>query len=730
MAPRAVRRFLLIALLIAFPVEARRRVVSPRTDPPPHDQFSAAELADIRTTHLALDLTIDFDARQIRGSATHTILNLAGTRRFIVDTRDMTIQSVNVDGHDATWSLGPTTTAGRPLIIDIEPGSRTVRIDYTTSPTVQGVIWLTAKQTNGGVAPFLITLSEPDNGRGWIPMQDTPGVRLTYEATIRVPPGLFALMSARNARQPTADGVYHVDMPFPIAPYLIALAVGRLEFRSLGDRVGFYAEPEWVEDASWDLQYVPEMLAVEERLLGPYPFERYDILLAPPGFSLGGMENPMLNFISVTGIVRGDHESPPGPSETVSHEMAHSWAGDLSTCATWSDTWLNEGFATYYQHRAMEEMIAPERAEIGYYFDRLNVEGYIQQTAINAHLTALHREFLGTENAWSSFSPASYNKGSIFLKTIEDRIGRANFDTFILSYFNANAWHWVDDHAFINSLMPFGDDSLKVNEWIYNTGMPSNVTAPQHSELWDRIGVEANAYRHGTPASALNTAGWRRDDLNNFLQMITDIIPQHMAELDATFHLSAMKSPSTHWFLAVALTLYPPAMPMFERFLTIGSSNVMPVYERLRRTQAGLNYAREKYKTLRERYAPNIQNYVDQVLGVTGQGVRASFRGVFYPSWRESPLERHAPLSDTDRTSRVKVLRHVETTANRSSDPLVAKGAAGIGAEYLIVALQKDRALPGEEEHRRHRAGWNEAHHHELIVGLNPAPHASRGAEG
>jgi leukotriene-A4 hydrolase len=617
-ASRAVWRLLLIALLVPLTIEARQRAVfTPFTPPPPHDVFSASEPSEVRTYHLALDLEVDFQARQMRGAATHSIINITGTHTFIVDTRSLSIHSVSIDGAPTTWSLGAETPAGRALTIDIEPTTREVRIDYATAPAAKVLHWLTALQTTGGVSPFLYTFSQPDHTREWIPLQDSPGVRMTYEATVRVPPGLLALMSARNPREPAADGVYRFEMPYPIAPYLIALAVGRLEFHALSDRTGFYAEPEWVDDASWDLQFVPAMLDTAEQILGPYPFERYDILLAPPGFSAGGMENPMCNFINVVAAVSSNHESPPTPQEVVAHELSHSWAGDLTTCATWSDTWLNEGFATYYAKRILEVVQGSERADLGFYWDRQAYEDYVRQLTNTPGFTVLHHQFQASDSL-SIFNPTSYQKGSIFLKMLEDKAGRPVFDDFIRSYFQRYAFRWVDERAFLDELKTFVavDQPLRLDDWIYGTGLPGNVTAPTRSVLWDRIEVEAKRFRAGTRASSLNTGGWKQFELGLFLQMVTDIVPQHMAELDATFGLSALKTPSIHWFLGVATTLYPPGLPMFERFLFIGGPNVRSVYYRLAQTPAGLAYALAIYQRARERYEPDIQAYVDQVLGV------------------------------------------------------------------------------------------------------------------
>src|SRR3954447_7083886 len=488
------RRFasLLFALLFAVPTFAQRRHAVPVPPPyvanvAPQDVFSAADPAQVTTTHVDLDLTIDFDHYQVRGSATETIRNLTGATKFIVDTRDLTITSVKIDGVATTWSRGPSSTWGQPLAIDIHPVTRVVRIDYAsgTDPKSNTLNWLTPLATDGNVAPFLYTLGEPDHTRDWIPIQDTPQVRVTYDAHVQVPKGLLAVMSCGNNPQaPSGDGSYSFSMKQPIPPYLIALALGRMEFRSLSARTGFYAEPENVADASSDLQYLPAMLDAAERLLGPYPFDRYNIVLMPPNFHAGGMENPNANFINILSAVPGNHEAPD-PSSVVSHELAHSWTGDLVTCATWNDTWLNEGFATYYQGRILDEMNLPERGEVDLYFQRGAYESYVSSTTRVPEITKMHRTF-AIGDAPSTFNSASYSKGGMFLKMLEDSIGRPAFDAFIRDWLTRYRFHWGDDRAFIELLQEHVGplDALHVDDWIYGTGWPPNVTVPNTAVLW------------------------------------------------------------------------------------------------------------------------------------------------------------------------------------------------------------------------------------------------------
>lgn len=352
--------------------------------------------------------------------------------------------------------------------------------------------------------------------------------------------------------------------------------------------------------------------------MGPYPFARYDVLVMPPAFVAGGMENPMLNFLAQGNVVPANGEVPPTPGDVLAHELAHSWAGDATTCATWSDTWLNEGFATYYAKRILEEMMGAERAELGFYWDRQNYESYSAQKSVTARQKTLHRQFLPNENL-SIFNPTNYNKGSIFLEALENHLGRERFDWILRSYFHRYAFRWADERAFLDELARWGVDfsALKVDEWVYEGTLPANVTAPTQSALWDRIGVEAQRFRAGTAVADLDRGGWTHLHLSLFLWQITNAIKPRMEELDAVLGLSGMKTPSMHWLLAVAETRYGPGLPMLERYMQVGGSNVVAIYQRLAETSAGRTWGREIYQRVKAHYDPGTRANVERILGLS-----------------------------------------------------------------------------------------------------------------
>ena len=334
--------------------------------PLPRDMATYANIDAFVTKHLVLDLTADFDSKTLAGTA-----ELRFERRdprateIVLDTRDLQIRKAEAATGDGTWAdtayrLDPTTAAfGSALRVTVPPDADRVRITYTTSPSARGLQWLTPAQTSGKKHPFLFSQAQAIHARSFIPLQDTPGVRMTYDATIRVPKELVAVMAAEMKPGEAGSGVFHFHMPQPIPSYLIAIAIGDLTFTPMSERTGVWAEPAVVASAAREFEDTEQMIKTTEALYGPYRWGRYDLLVLPPSFPFGGMENPRVTFATPTVIV-GDKSLVA----LVAHELAHSWSGNLVTNATWGDFWLNEGFTTYLERRIVEAVYGRRLADM------------------------------------------------------------------------------------------------------------------------------------------------------------------------------------------------------------------------------------------------------------------------------------------------------------------------------------------------------------------------------
>jgi leukotriene-A4 hydrolase len=624
--PARTARLLVAVLALVFSVAARPRIVHPGYLPPtleglPPDVYSWAQPADVLVRHVDLDLTVDFDARVIRGSATLEIQNLRGVRTLVLDTNRLSIESITRDdGQPALWSMEPAGLFGAPLTIGIEPSTRRVTIHYSTTPGAAGLHWNTAEQTYGRTSPYLYTQNEAIDARSWIPLQDTPAVRLTYDATVRVPPGLLALMSAENPKETAPDGVYRFSMRTPIPSYLIALAVARLEFQAFDERSGVYAEPELISDAAHELQYLPRMIEVAEAIAGPYPWGRYDLLMMPPTYIVGGMEHPRLNFINPSSITR-NHPIPALPSTLIAHELAHSWAGDLVTLATWADVWLNEGITSYLELRIIEEMSGPRRAEYEWFSDRRGFADLAQQTT-SPETTILHRQTSHADHPDGFFTAAAYVKGALFMRTIEERTGRPALDQFLRDYFFKYRLRWIDDVQFLamlQSSLP-ETDALPLEEWIYSPGLPPSAGAPQTSVLYDEVLARANAFRAGAPASS--PASWTVVEQDLFLNLIGSAAYPRMLELESAFVLSSRSTPPLVWLTHSIRANYAPGLTAVERILMRGGPNnwMVVLYRTLAETPQGMTLARSIFEQAAPRYLDSVRSSIEQILGLDSLG--------------------------------------------------------------------------------------------------------------
>jgi leukotriene-A4 hydrolase len=585
------------------------------------DPHSFSRPDEVAVDHLRLSLTVDFTRSQLTGRASLRLSNKTGADRLWLDTRGLDVQKVTLDDGrtEAAFTLGDEKEfLGRPLEIRITPQTQWVNIDYTTRPEAAALQWLTPEQA-GSPHPFLYTQSQAILARTWVPCQDTPGVRMTYEATVRVPQGLMAVMSAENPTRKSADGVYRFNMPQAIPSYLLALGVGDLEFRALGPNSGVYALPSMIERAAWELADTPKMIAAAEKLYGPYRWGRYDLLILPASYPFGGMENPRLTFATPT-IIAGDRSLVA----LVAHELAHSWSGNLVTNATWNDFWLNEGFTTYFEGRIMEAVYGRPYFDMLAVLGRQDLDDTIEELGAGSPDTHLHLQLAGRDPD-AGMNSIAYEKGALFLRTIEQAIGRERFDRFLRTYFDTLAFQSMDTARFVeylNAQLPDLAQKLRVEEWIYGPGVPASAVQVR-SEAFASVDQALQAFAAGTPASGLQTSNWTTHHWLHFLRNVPKPLDiQKMAELDAAFNFSnSGNSEILHaWLMNVVANRYEPAYPALERFLTtVGRRKFLrPLYQELAKSPTGTEIALRIYEKARPGYHSVSQTTIDEILSWRG----------------------------------------------------------------------------------------------------------------
>ena len=590
------------------------------------DIHSFARPDEARVTHVALDLRADFSARVLSGRATLDIARAGDAGRIVLDTRDLTIESVTLpDGAALKFALGDEDPIlGRALTVELPEGAARIVVAYRTSPDADALQWLGPSQTAGKKHPYLYSQGQAILTRTWIPTQDSPGIRQTYAARITVPRELRAVMSAEALTPDGIDGqggrTFDFRLTQPIPPYLIALAVGDISFRSLGPRTGVYTEPSMLDAAAYEFADLEKMVTAAETLLGPYRWGRYDLLMLPPSFPFGGMENPRLTFVTPT-ILAGDRSLV----SLVAHELAHSWSGNLVTNATWRDFWLNEGVTTYVELRLMEALYGAERAAMLDVLARRSLEDEISRLGGPAASdTVLHVDLSG-RNPDDGMTEIPYEKGAALLKLLERTVGRGRFDAYLRSYFDRHAFKPITTAGFLEDLRTHllaGDDALeeklKLEEWLYQPGLPDNAPSPTSTAL-QRVDQQAQAFAAGAAASSIEADAWTTQEWQHFLDSLPQqMTPAQVADLDRTFGLTKRGNSEVlfAWLRIAIRHRYQPAMPALERFLTSQGRRkfLRPLYEDLMKTDWGRADARRIYEQARPLYHAVATTTLDPIV--------------------------------------------------------------------------------------------------------------------
>ena len=601
------------------------------SEPPPLVNHSYAQLDEAVMTHVDLDLAVDFDERSLRGTAAIDFDNPGRAERLVLDTWALRVHKVVLGdlGAEVAWAVGDSLPiVGRPLVIEVPPHARRVTVHYETGTDARALQWLEPAQTSGGRLPFLYTQSQPILARSWVPCQDTPAIRFTYRARIQTDPLLIALMSARNGTRQSPDGVYAFDMPQPIPAYLLALAVGDVAFQPISERCGVYAEPSVLGAAAQEFADVERMMGVAEALYGDYRWERFDLLVLPPSFPYGGMENPRLTFLTPT-LIAGDRSLV----STVAHELAHSWSGNLVTNETWSDFWLNEGFTTYFERRIVEVLFGRELVEMEALLGLQELREEMDDEGPESMDTALHVPLTGRDPD-EELGTAAYEKGYLFLRLLEERTGRERFDDFLRAYFDRFAFQTVSSAQFCDFLKlrlldgdPALAEELRIDEWVYRPGLPENAPVPA-STRFERVDAEAARFAAGVKARELDTAGWTTQEWVRFLDGLPrPLAPERMAELDVAFAFAdANAIVQRSWLLHVAETRYAPAVDALEDYLgRVGRRwLIRSIYERMAQTEEGRRWARSVYQKKRGAYHPVTRMAIEQEIGTGGERDGAS----------------------------------------------------------------------------------------------------------
>lgn len=599
--------------------------------PVDRDEHSYAEPQKVAIDDLALDIAVDFDAKTIGGTATYTLdwKDKAATQ-LVLDTRDLTIAKVEglrqaqADRAEEWAPLQYALAAkdavlGSKLTIETPARNAKVRVTYASSPEASGLQWLTPEMTEGKQLPFMFSQSQQIHARSWVPLQDTPQVRYTYSAHVTSRPDVMVLMSADNDPAAARDGDYTFKMPQKIPSYLMAIAAGDLVFKPISARSGVWAEPAMVDKATKEFEDTEKMIVATEQLYGPYRWDRYDMLVLPPSFPYGGMENPRLSFITPTVIV-GDKTLV----SLIAHELAHSWSGNLVTFSSAKHGWLNEGFTSYVENRIVEALYGKEQASMEYAIARNSLKKEIGTMPEATQSLAVKP---GTQlDADDALSAVSYDKGAWFLQFLEERFGRQAFDAFLRGYFDHFAFQSITTEQFLDYAKKHLFDKhpnlvtdAEIQAWVYGTGIPANAPQVQSRGFSNTDTARIAWQGSGQLPNKQLTDAWVTQQWVHFLEgMGEKLTVEQLKQLDGAYGFTGTANGeiAMRWYPLAIRSGYVDAQPEIAKFIErVGRRKlIMPIYEELVKTPEGLALAKESFARARPGYHPITTGSVEALL--------------------------------------------------------------------------------------------------------------------
>lgn len=584
------------------------------------DPHSYTDLEQGSVSHLDLKLKVDFAHECLRGSANLTVERGAGDVLHL-DTRDLQIERIiDKDGNALKWSLAePESFFGSRLSVQLPEHIASFTVFYRTGDQASALQWLKPEQTAGKEQPYLFSQCQTIHARSMVPLQDSPKVRFTYAAEIEVPKDLTAVMAAapgtRSAGSSKDVRTFSFRMPQPIPSYLLAMAVGELECRDLGPRSRVYAEPQLIEAAAYEFAQVDSMLKAAEDLFGPYQWERFDMLVMPPSFPYGGMENPRLTFLTPT-LLAGDRSLV----NVLAHELAHSWTGNLVTNATMNDFWLNEGFTVWAERRILEKLGGKECVALAAAIGRNGLVQELERFSDTPELTHLKTDLSGRDPD-DVYSLVPYEKGFLFVTALERLVGREAFDSFVQKYINEYQFQSITTEQFETFLvchLPQVEDGFDREKWIRGPGVPDDSPVFHSAEL-ERVEQLASQWRDGIRPNPVTVENWSATLWQIFLQSLPQQLPADDCQwLSEMFGLdeSGNAEIKAAWLTIAAHSIYRPSFPLIEQFLgSVGRMKYLkPIYLALAKNEQSQDFAKELLRKHSSSYHPIARSVLEKIV--------------------------------------------------------------------------------------------------------------------
>ncbi|AEO56939.1 hypothetical protein MYCTH_2302478 [Thermothelomyces thermophilus ATCC 42464] len=605
---------------------------------PVRDPNTLSNYDQWRTRHTTANFKVDFAAKCLRGSV---ILELESqtdkaSREIILDSSYVDVSAIKLNSTPSQWVIKDRTGPnGSPVHVAVPNGAAKgevvkLEIELATTEKCTALQWLTPAQTSNKKAPFMFSQCQAIHARSIFPCQDTPDVKSTYEFNIRSP----HVVVASGVPVPGAtvdageDKIYKFEQKVPIPSYLFAVASGDIASAPIGRCSSVATGPNELKASQWELQDdMDKFLDAAEKIVFPYQWGEYNVLVLPPSFPYGGMENPIFTFATPT-IISGDRQN----IDVIAHELAHSWSGNLVTSCSWEHFWLNEGWTVYLERRILAAIHKNDA-----YFDFSAIIGWkhleeaIEGFGKDHEYTKLSIKHDGIDPD-DAFSTVPYEKGFHFIWSLDRLVGRENFDKFIPYYFKKWQNKSLDSYEFKDTFLEFFGapeyaglkDKLAEIDWegrFFNTGLPPKPEF--NTSLVDVCFQLAEKWKQKdyTPSPS-DISSWTGNQVLVFLNAVQDfeepltvgqsqnlgkiygLADSKNAELKSAYYQIAMKAKDTSSYPGVAELLGNVGRMKFVR----------PLFRSLNKVDRDL--ALGTFEKNRDFYHPICRQLVEKDLGV------------------------------------------------------------------------------------------------------------------
>jgi leukotriene-A4 hydrolase len=599
------------------------------------DESSFANINDLHTKHFDLQIELDFDNSLIYG--TQTIFMT--TKKWFVnhvdlDVRDLDIKSVtDTKGNALPFQVvsGLNDELGQKLEIQIPkkwfPNSEVALvITYVTSQDASAVSWLTKEQTAGKKLPYMYTQCESIHCRSVAPLQDTPAIKATYTIHAISPVEMVVRASGNITHEYTDEEHRHTkfEMTIPVESYLLAFASGNLVEKQLGKRTFVITEPELMEKCVSELQDLEKAVEAAESYITPYVWGVYKVLMLPPSFPYGGMENPLMTFAN-SGLVTGDKSS----FRLFVHELSHSWFGNLVTNENWSNFWLNEGFTVFLERKTDSILYGVDASKVAAKRGNSSMHMDIENFGETSNYTSLHPEMNGNHPD-TSISGIPYEKGFQFLYFLESQVGEEQFQSFLQSYVNQFSEHSLNVEEFIDFFTKFVNkkfdktsskeilDNIDWDAWIYQPGKPP-VQVDLETQVYKTAIQVAQNFLTGQE-SEQDVSDWTSFDLSlrsivliELLSNYQQLSAERVQKIDQLLSVSSETNPQLKYtWLTLSVYTGAEASPFPESESFVGSIGryaiIVPVY------RAMISQDQTQARAIFEKYTPFYHPITRQVV--------------------------------------------------------------------------------------------------------------------